>query len=103
MTNKKIAVIFSSAVLCMTVVSSPAVMAQTKDGGISQQMINDIRKAQKMTTADKAIANAIASNAIDNLAKNHANALISAWRRKNSLSQTNKARDAAGCSADLTC
>ena len=74
MTNKKIAVIFSSAVLCMTVVSSPAVMAQTKDGGISQQMINDIRKAQKMTTADKAIANAIASNAIDNLAKNHANA-----------------------------
>lgn len=48
--------------------------AQTKDGGISQQMLDDIRKAQKMTVSDRALANAIAANPIDNLAKNHANA-----------------------------
>ncbi len=48
--------------------------AQTKAGGISQAMLNDIRSSQKMTTADRAIANAIAANSIDALAKNHANA-----------------------------
>lgn len=48
--------------------------AQTKDGGISRQMLDDIRKAQKMTVSDRALANAIAANPIDNLAKNHANA-----------------------------
>lgn len=48
--------------------------AQTKDGGISGQMISDIQKAQKMTASDKALANAIAANAIDALAKNRANA-----------------------------
>ncbi|NPD91334.1 aminopeptidase C [Xylanibacter muris] len=46
--------------------------SQTKDGGISQQMLSEIQKAQKMTSADKALANAIAANSIDNLAKNHA-------------------------------
>ncbi len=74
MTSKKTAVILGSAMLCMTVLSPLSTIAQTRDGGISQQMISDIRKSQKMTTADRAIANAIASNAIDNLAKNHANA-----------------------------
>ena len=48
--------------------------AQTKDGGISAQMINDIQKAQKMTVSDRALANALAANAIDDLAKNRANA-----------------------------
>lgn len=48
--------------------------AQTKGGGISQQMLSEIQKAQKMTSADKALANAIAANSIDNLAKNHASA-----------------------------
>ena len=47
--------------------------AQTKAGGISDTMLNDIRNSQKMTAADRAIANAIAANPIDNLAKNHAN------------------------------
>ena len=37
-------------------------------------MLNDIRSSHKMTTADRAIANAIAANSIDALAKNHANA-----------------------------
>lgn len=53
---------------------SAAAAAQTAGGGISQQMMGEIRKAQKMTPADRALANAIASNSIDNLAKNHANA-----------------------------
>ena len=46
--------------------------AQQRGGGISQQMLNDIQKAQQCSAADKALGNAIASNAIDNLAKNHA-------------------------------
>lgn len=48
--------------------------AQTGSGGISQQMVDDIRKSQKMTGSERALANAIASNSIDALAKNHANA-----------------------------
>lgn len=46
-----------------------------KDGGISESMLRDIRKAQVQTTADKALFNAIAANSIDNLAQNHANAV----------------------------
>ena len=53
---------------------SAAAVAQTVGGGISQQMMGEIRKSQQMTPADRALANAIASNSIDNLAKNHANA-----------------------------
>ena len=37
-------------------------------GGISQQMLKQIQQRQKTSVADRAIANAIASNAIDNLA-----------------------------------
>ncbi len=56
----------------MTIATSA--IAQTVGGGISEQMLRDIRKAQKMTVADKALANAIAANPIDNLAKNRNNA-----------------------------
>lgn len=49
------------------------VAAQTKDGGITQDMLRDIRQAQKQTVADKALFNALAANSIDNLARNHAN------------------------------
>lgn len=56
--------------LSMTVGAS----AQTNSGGISRRMLDDIRKSQKMTTSERALANAIASNSIDNLAQNHANA-----------------------------
>lgn len=48
--------------------------AQTKAGGISQAMIDEMRSSQKMTAADRALANAIAANPIDALAKNRANA-----------------------------
>ncbi len=53
---------------------SAAAAAQTAGGGISQQMLNEISKARLTTAADRALANAIASNSIDNLALNHANA-----------------------------
>lgn len=46
--------------------------AQTKDGGITPSMLSEIRKSQTMGTSDKALANAIASNSIDDLARNHA-------------------------------
>ena len=49
-------------------------MAQTKGGGISQQVLQQIEKSQKSSASDKALFNAIASNAIDDLVKNHANA-----------------------------
>ncbi len=51
-----------------------AANAQTKGGGITPEMLSDIRSWVKMTPADKALANAIAANSIDNLAKNKANA-----------------------------
>lgn len=59
-------------VCLFTAVAFPA-MAQNS-GGITKQMLAEIEKSQKPTAADRAIGNAIAANAIDNLAKNHANA-----------------------------
>ena len=49
------------------------VCAQTKRGGISPQMLSEIQKSVANGTADKALFNAMASNSIDNLARNHAN------------------------------
>ena len=43
--------------------------AQQKDGGISQQMLQEIVNAQPRETASKALANAIATNNIDDLAR----------------------------------
>lgn len=44
--------------------------AQNSRGGISSDMLSKIQKEQKLTAADNAIANAIAANAIDDIAKN---------------------------------
>lgn len=49
------------------------VVAQTKDGGISKEMLQTIRQSQTQTTVRQALFNALAANSIDNLAKNHAN------------------------------
>lgn len=49
------------------------VCAQTKRGGISPHMLSEIQKSVANGTADKALFNAMASNSIDNLARNHAN------------------------------
>lgn len=56
----------------MLVSSALSGQAVTKDGGISKEMLREIVKQQKKTPADKALFNAVASNSIDNLAKNHA-------------------------------
>ena len=49
-------------------------MAQKSVGGISQKMLNDIQKEQKLEAGDRALVNAIGANAIDNLAQNRQNA-----------------------------
>ena len=48
--------------------------AQTKNGGLSADMLKDIVKAQSQAPVNPALANAVAANAIDNLAQNHQNA-----------------------------
>ena len=48
--------------------------AQTKDGGITSQMLQQIEKQNAPTASDRALRNALASNAIDALAKNQQNA-----------------------------
>ena len=47
--------------------------AQTKDGGISPQMLQQMEKTYAANPANKALFNALAANSIDNLAKNFAN------------------------------
>ena len=49
-------------------------MAQTKDGGISADMLKDIVKEQKETPVSQALVNAVTANPIDNLAQSHRNA-----------------------------
>ena len=47
--------------------------AQTRDGGISSSMLQEIVQSQSKNPAYKALTNAIASNKIDDLAKNYKN------------------------------
>ena len=65
--NKK--VILLNVCLAVATVS----MSQTAGGGISARMLQNIQDSQKGNIADQALFNAIASNSIDDLAKNHAN------------------------------
>lgn len=60
--------------LAVALALATTVSAQTKDGGISRQMLGEIQKSHAVTTESKALTNAIATNSIDNLAMNHANA-----------------------------
>jgi len=53
---------------CMTAVG------QTKEGGITTQMLQQIEKQNAPTASDRALRNALAANAIDLLAKNQATA-----------------------------
>ena len=59
--------------LCVVCGLSSSV-AQTKNGGISPEMLSDIQKSQQDQPANKALVNAIAANSIDALAVNHQNA-----------------------------
>lgn len=54
-------------------VLSLPVKAQTKDGGIDAKMLQTIQSGASATGADGALRNAIASNSIDDLAKNFRN------------------------------
>ncbi len=58
------------AVLAVTLTTT----AQTKDGGISPKMLQQIEQQNAPTAADRALRNALAANAIDLLAKNQQNA-----------------------------
>ena len=68
-TMKRYLIITVAALCGMT-----AAQAQTKDGGISASMLKDIVKEQKQMPVNKALVNAVAANAIDDLARNHDNA-----------------------------
>ena len=57
------------AVLLFAAASAKA-PAQQKSGGISASMLSEIKSSQSENAADKAIFNAIASNSINDLAKN---------------------------------
>ncbi len=59
---------------CAGLLASLTVSAQTKDGGITKQMLQQIEKQNVPTASDRALRNALAANAIDALAKNQKNA-----------------------------
>ena len=57
--------------LMILAMATATAMAQTNEGGISTQMLDEIKKSQTSTPAERALKNAIAGNSIDNLAKNY--------------------------------
>ena len=65
--------LFSCLYLCIAATPLTA-GAQTKDGGISQQMLQQIQQQNAPTASVRALRNALAANAIENLAKNQATA-----------------------------
>ena len=66
--NKKI------IALCLLTAMGGIATAQKKAGGISSEMLRKIQQTQVKNTQGKAIANALAANNIDDLAKNRDNA-----------------------------
>ena len=62
------------AIVCLACVLSVNAMAQTKDGGISPQMLQKIQQQNEPTATDRALRNALAANSIDQLAQNSKNA-----------------------------
>ena len=59
-----------SLFFCLACVLSLSSLAQTKDGGISAQMLQKIQQQNAPTATDKALRNALAANNIDLLAQN---------------------------------
>lgn len=57
--------------LMILAMATATAMAQTNEGGISTQMLDEIKKSQTNTPAERALKNAIAGNSIDALAKNY--------------------------------
>ena len=58
------------AALCVAMTTQ----AQTKDGGISKKMLSEIENENVLQPTDRALVNAIAANAIDDLSQNRKNA-----------------------------
>ena len=52
-----------------------SVSAQNKDGGITAEMLQQIQQQNAPSVSDRALRNALAANALDNLAKNQDNAV----------------------------
>ena len=50
---------------CAGLLASLTVSAQTKDGGITKQMLQQIEKQNAPTASDRALRNALAANSID--------------------------------------
>ena len=63
--NKRI--LLAAALLAMM----GGVQAQTKEGGITENMLSEIAKGNGVNGSERAIANAVASNSIDDLAKSY--------------------------------
>jgi bleomycin hydrolase len=61
-------------VFAVSLTSAVALQAQTKGGGLSADMLKDIVKENKQMPVSSAVANAVAANAIDDLARNRQNA-----------------------------
>lgn len=57
------------ALMCLSAIAAQA----QQNGGIDASMLETISQQQPMSVAEKAISNALATNSIDNLAKNFAN------------------------------
>lgn len=73
--NRKEHIMRKAIIIAVCLTSSMATaVGQTKDGGISADMLKDIVKEQKQLPVSKALSNAVASNAIDDLAKSRDNA-----------------------------
>ena len=60
--------------LSLLLTTALSVSAQQKLGGISPQMLQQIEQQNTPTASDRALRNALAANAIDNLAQNRQNA-----------------------------
>ena len=65
--------IFAITMCLVGGLATATAQTKTKDGGLSADMLKDILKEQSQVPVNPALANAVASNAIDNLAKNHQN------------------------------
>ena len=61
-------------IVCLACFMSLSTLAQTKDGGISAQMLQKIQQQNEPTASDKALRNALAANSIDQLAQNSSKA-----------------------------
>jgi len=76
-------------ILCLVLGAALAATAQNKTGGISAEMLQQIERQNPPSASDRALRNALAANAIDNLAKSQANAgALDTWFSVETKSQS---------------